>query len=313
MIKTGVIGFGRAGRARLKALSSLGVPIKSIASSRGPHLLDELGLNISQLSTVPQWTRDWRELIADPEIDLILICSETEHHDQQARAALNAGKHVCVEFPLTETAKQAESLWALAQQRKVCLHVEVIGTLTAQHVWIQQKTREGRVRSWNSQCTGRLYRWVDQAAQNGLIPLLAFGRLYQAVDLFGPLTLKSTTIETTMTHEPERIESYCLEAHLENTQGVKVQMREERGMTLSRTSTTKVFDHLEHELDPIFPGHEVPDKPLFERDLMHLLSLIGAHPTPHLPGYATRDKIIQTHQLCDQITTHLNSIHHDLS
>ena len=43
------------------------------------------------------------ELIADSEVDAVIICTPTYLHERLAVAALNAGKHVLVERPVALT------------------------------------------------------------------------------------------------------------------------------------------------------------------------------------------------------------------
>ena len=51
-------------------------------------------------------------LFADPEIDAVLILSPDQHHGEQARAAIAAGKHVFIEKPACLTAADLETLVA---------------------------------------------------------------------------------------------------------------------------------------------------------------------------------------------------------
>ncbi|CAM3395539.1 MULTISPECIES: Gfo/Idh/MocA family protein [Paenibacillus] len=50
---------------------------------------------------------DYRELLADPEIDAVSICTWNNTHAEISIAALNAGKHVLVEKPLCRTVEEA--------------------------------------------------------------------------------------------------------------------------------------------------------------------------------------------------------------
>lgn len=55
-------------------------------------------------------------LIADKEIDLVIINTPNFTHYEYARQALLAGKHIIVEKPFTATSAQAEELFALGKQ-----------------------------------------------------------------------------------------------------------------------------------------------------------------------------------------------------
>jgi predicted dehydrogenase len=62
------------------------------------------------------------EMLADDEVDAVFVLSPTEHHVEQARAALLAGKHVLVEKPVSRSADEVSGLIALAErQGRVCV------------------------------------------------------------------------------------------------------------------------------------------------------------------------------------------------
>lgn len=63
------------------------------------------------------------ELLADAEVELVIITSPNAEHHPQARAALEAGKHVVVEKPFTITSRDAEDLIDLATRRNLILTV----------------------------------------------------------------------------------------------------------------------------------------------------------------------------------------------
>lgn len=64
---------------------------------------------------VPNVLTDWREAVADPDIDVIDICTPGDSHVDIAIAALEAGKHVLCEKPLANTVAGAERMAAAAE------------------------------------------------------------------------------------------------------------------------------------------------------------------------------------------------------
>ena len=61
----------------------------------------------------------YRDLVADPEIDVVDVCVKVPYHHEIVMAALEAGKHVYCEWPLTRTAAEAAGLAAEAEQAGV--------------------------------------------------------------------------------------------------------------------------------------------------------------------------------------------------
>ena len=59
---------------------------------------------------------DYRDILKDPEVDIVLITTRHEHHAAQALAALNAGKHVFVEKPMALTEEECRTLYRAVQE-----------------------------------------------------------------------------------------------------------------------------------------------------------------------------------------------------
>ena len=68
-------------------------------------------------------TRTMEELAGDPTIDLIVVTTPNETHYPYARMALEAGKHVVVDKPMTVSSTDAAALMALARQKGKILSV----------------------------------------------------------------------------------------------------------------------------------------------------------------------------------------------
>ena len=63
-----------------------------------------------------QATADWRQVIEDPEVDLVEICSPNNTHHDIALAAFEAGKMVVCEKPLAMNAEEARRMTAAARR-----------------------------------------------------------------------------------------------------------------------------------------------------------------------------------------------------
>ncbi len=85
----------RARNIRLKTVCDLTV-----------ELLDEAQRRFD----VENVTRNHREVLADPEIQAVVIATQPDSHVPLAIEALQAGKHVYVEKPLAETAEECRRL-----------------------------------------------------------------------------------------------------------------------------------------------------------------------------------------------------------
>lgn len=67
--------------------------------------------------------RSFEELIADTDLQLIIVNTPTHTHHEYSKAALLAGKNVIVEKPFTIKVSEAEELAELAQQKNLFLCV----------------------------------------------------------------------------------------------------------------------------------------------------------------------------------------------
>jgi predicted dehydrogenase len=69
-------------------------------------------------------TRDYKRLLADAELDAVVIATPVGTHYNFAREALLAGKHVLIEKPLTASVREAEELIELAERERLTLMVD---------------------------------------------------------------------------------------------------------------------------------------------------------------------------------------------
>lgn len=67
---------------------------------------------------------DVKALLADPDVDVVVVTTPPDNHFELTKAALEAGKHVLTEKPFVPTSAQADQLIALAKERKrlICVY-----------------------------------------------------------------------------------------------------------------------------------------------------------------------------------------------
>ena len=67
-----------------------------------------------------EFVPEWQEMIERNDIDAVVICTHNESHGEIAVAALSAGKHVFMEYPLARYLSQGEQAVSLAKEKFVC-------------------------------------------------------------------------------------------------------------------------------------------------------------------------------------------------
>ena len=117
MVEVGLVGFGLAGRAFhapvIRAVP--GLHLRAILQRKGTEAAE----NYPDVSIV----RSMDELLAIPEIRLVVIATPNETHFPFAMQCLEAGRDVVVDKPFTTTLKEAVSLVEYAKKAKRLLTV----------------------------------------------------------------------------------------------------------------------------------------------------------------------------------------------
>jgi predicted dehydrogenase len=112
-IRTAIFGSGFMGRVHLEALRRI-ESVEAVAiAGRNLEAARKLGLEFS----IPTIASDYRDILHDPAIDAVHICTPNAQHFSMAREALRAGKQVICEKPLATSVKEGEELVAIAVQQ----------------------------------------------------------------------------------------------------------------------------------------------------------------------------------------------------
>jgi predicted dehydrogenase len=120
MINVAVIGIGYWGPNL----------VRNFIANPKTHINTCCDLNQERLNFIHRFypslktEKDYRKIIKDPNIDLIAICTPVFSHYEIAKAALNEGKHVLIEKPMTSKSEDAEDLINLAEKKDLRIFVD---------------------------------------------------------------------------------------------------------------------------------------------------------------------------------------------
>ena len=113
-IKWAVIGVGRFGKIHARVLSTLPGSELVALSNRNETRLAEAAAEFQIENTAT----DYRDILADPDIDAVSITTHWQEHHEVALAALASGKHVLLEKPMTANSAQCRDLLQAAENSK---------------------------------------------------------------------------------------------------------------------------------------------------------------------------------------------------
>ncbi|MEO8893440.1 MAG: Gfo/Idh/MocA family oxidoreductase, partial [Coleofasciculaceae cyanobacterium] len=123
-IKAGIVGTGFAAKLRAETLQSDPRSHLIAVSGHTPETSQEFAHKYEAVAV-----ESWQQLVEHPDLDLVIISTINRDHGAIAHGALNANKHVIVEYPLSLDPAEADSLIALAEAKGKLLHVEHIEIL----------------------------------------------------------------------------------------------------------------------------------------------------------------------------------------
>ncbi len=152
MTNIGIIGLGYMAATHIKALRKVqGARLVALCSPSGKRLdgdfsdvsgnldgQEPLKLDMTQIKAFSSYA----EMLADPEINVIDICSPTTTHRELAIAALRAGKHLIVEKPMARTSEEAREMAAAAAFNKRLLMPAMCLRFWPEWAWLREAIKE---------------------------------------------------------------------------------------------------------------------------------------------------------------------------
>jgi predicted dehydrogenase len=157
-LNIGLVGLGFMAATHIRAYRQVqGARVAALCNPSGRHLdgnFTNVGGNIGATEPVilemagVKATRNFADLLSDPEIQAIDICAPTKAHHELAIAALRAGKHVLCEKPLARASTAAREIVNEAARAKGFFMPAMCLRFWPEWAWLKQAVAEehfGRV------------------------------------------------------------------------------------------------------------------------------------------------------------------------
>ncbi|MFN8470418.1 MAG: Gfo/Idh/MocA family oxidoreductase [Caldilineaceae bacterium] len=217
-VRIGMIGYGGIGRVHAMGYRSLpyhyGLPASSIqlvgVATTRPQTAQAAAAEIG----CEYWTDDYRQLLAQPDVEAVDICVPNHMHAEIVKAAAAAGKHIYCEKPLAMDVAEAKAMVAAVQAAGVITQMTFNFRFVPAVLRAQQLVREGflgRIFSFR----GRYYRssyidpqkpltWRQRKAIAGGGALFDIGShiLDLLYSLLGPYEAVQATLDTLIPQRP---------------------------------------------------------------------------------------------------------------
>ena len=143
--EVGVLGVGYWGRKIVEEYSGIQnvkvMAVSDLADKNLDHCKERYG--------IPNLTHDYRDVLAMESIDAVHICLPNSLHFPACKEALENGKHVLVEKPITLTSAEGKELVKLAEDKNL--------TLSVGHIYRFNNALAEVKRLWSENFFGRVF------------------------------------------------------------------------------------------------------------------------------------------------------------
>ncbi|MEP0803431.1 Gfo/Idh/MocA family protein [Funiculus sociatus] len=190
-IRVALVGTGFAAKLRAQTLQSEERAHLVAVAGHTPEQTEEFSQTYSCLAI-----SSWEELVCREDVDMVIICTVNQNHGAIALTALNAAKHVVVEYPLALEVDVAEEAIASSKEKNQLLHVEHIELLGGLHQALRQTLPQigevfyARYSTINPQRPAP-QRWTYHPELFGFPFSGALSRIHRLTDLFGTVATVS--------------------------------------------------------------------------------------------------------------------------
>jgi len=139
MIRAAIVGLGRWGRSLVTSVQGKSDDIRFVAAHTRTRASAEDFCRDQQLPLVSSY----EQILADPNVDAVVLATPHSRHEQQILAAAAAGKHIHVEKPITLDRNSADAAVDAAYKAGVTLAVGYCRRFHPSVVGIRSRLADG--------------------------------------------------------------------------------------------------------------------------------------------------------------------------
>jgi len=182
-VNVAVVGLGFMGVTHLRAYlanplarvvavcDAVRVPVNGVLAGVSGNIKKSDDIHLGPAVKV---FRKLEELLVEPEVQLVDLCTPTPLHPEQAIAALKAGKHVLCEKPLARTSAAAREILQVAAASSGMLMPAMCMRFWPGWSWLKQTVTEqtyGKVLAANFRRVSQMPGWSGQGTYAGGLDL----------------------------------------------------------------------------------------------------------------------------------------------
>lgn len=139
-LNIGIVGAGRIGKVHAASIT-YHIPQAQIAMVTDVY--EPAARALAETYGVPRYSTDYMDIVNDPGIDAVLVCSPTPTHADISIAAMKAGKHVFCEKPVDLTIEKIKKTAQVAQETGRKLQIGFNRRFDHNHGKVQQMAANG--------------------------------------------------------------------------------------------------------------------------------------------------------------------------
>jgi len=163
-LRVAIIGTGFWGRNQARVFSQLPQVKLTCVCDANPTAANAIG---SQFNV--DYTTDLDNLLSRKDIDAVTICTPTVTHRDIATRALEAGKHVLVEKPMTNTVAEGNELLSLAKKKGLRIMPGHIERFNPAVTYLKSLVDERALGNIMLLLARRVGRWPERIGDVGVV------------------------------------------------------------------------------------------------------------------------------------------------